>query len=93
MHQVLLTIGYSPNGRYSYDLINRRIKELNLSTEHFKKVNNSRAKYTLDEILIENSTYQNISRLKERLIKENRLEYKCSICGNKGIWQDKPLVL
>ena len=34
-----------------------------------------------DEILIENSTYANISRLKERLVREGKLEYKCQNCG------------
>ena len=34
-----------------------------------------------DEILIENSGYANISSLKNRLVKEGRLEYKCAKCG------------
>jgi 5-methylcytosine-specific restriction endonuclease McrA len=50
-------------------------------------------RYDLKDILIENSTYANISRLKERLLQENKLEYKCAICGNNGRWLDKPLSL
>ena len=55
----------------------RRVaKELNCSTEHFGKATTpTNAKYTLDEILIENSSYANISRLKQRLVNEKRLEY------------------
>jgi len=67
-----------------------------LSTSHFSKTkaaNKSSTKYSLDDILIENSNYKNISRLKTRLINENKLEYKCAICGNTGEWNNNPLVL
>ena len=47
----------------------------------------------MDEILVENSSYANIGRLKTRLIKEKLLEYKCAFCGNTGEWQGKPLAL
>lgn len=89
-------IGYSINGSYGSDVIKKRCKEMNLSTAHFSSIraaNITSTKYSLDEILIENSTYKNISRLKERLIKEKRLEYKCAICGNIGEWNGKRLTL
>lgn len=38
-------------------------------------------KYSLEEILIENSTYSSTYSLKLRLIKENIFEDKCSRCG------------
>ena len=47
----------------------------------------------MEEILVENSSYTNRTRLKERLIKEKLLEYKCSICQNNGIWLNKELTL
>lgn len=90
------------NGR---NQIKKRCAELNLSLEHLynnKKpkikpttTNNrySHPKYDLKEILVENSSYENRTRLKERLIKEGYLEYQCAICGNKGVWLDKPLSL
>lgn len=87
-------LGYAPSGRYSYDLIKRRCAELGISTEHFVKVGTKNSpKYTLEEILVENSSYQNISSLKNRLISEQVIPYKCAICGNEGIWNNKPLVL
>jgi hypothetical protein len=70
--------------------------ELNISFEHFsypKKDWNSYPKYDIEEILVENSTYKSISRLKMRLIDSGLLEYKCEICGNEGKWNGKPLVL
>jgi Zn finger protein HypA/HybF involved in hydrogenase expression len=82
-------------GGSSTDILKRRIKELECSIEHFGNTAkpSSNIKYTLDEILIENSSYANITCLKSRLIKENRLEYKCDCCGNNGEWLGKKLVL
>lgn len=81
------------HGRSSNDIIKRRCKQLNISTEHFIISNNGSKKTSLKEILIENSSYKNTSRLKERLINEKYLEYKCDCCGNIGEWQGKPLIL
>ena len=92
--QCILFLGYTKNGRYGYDLLKRRCRELNISTEHFKRgYNQATTKYTLDEILVENSTYLDLSRLKKRLIKNGLLEYKCAICGNTGEWNGNPLSL
>ena len=91
-NNVLNKIGMS-HGRSSTDIIKRRCKQLNISTEHFTIVNNGFKKTSLENILIENSTYKNTSRLKERLINEHYLEYKCACCGNIGEWQGKPLTL
>lgn len=94
----LRALGLGTNGGSSTDILKRRIAELECSIEHFGKQNPMRnkpvnAKYTLDEILIENSAYANISCLKGRLIKEGRLEYKCAFCGNNGTWLDQPISL
>jgi Zn finger protein HypA/HybF involved in hydrogenase expression len=90
----LRAVGLTTKGGSSTDILKRRIAELNCSVEHFgKKTQSPNARYTLDEILIENSTYANISRLKSRLINEERLEYKCALCGNTGEWQGQKLTL
>ena len=50
--------------------------------------------YSNDEIFRKNSTWRsNTSSLKKRILKYNLLEYKCSLCGNEGYWNNKPLVL
>jgi hypothetical protein len=46
----------------------------------------------LNEYMIENSTY-NRSSLKRRLIQENILANKCSICGLDAEWNNKKLVI
>lgn len=90
----LRALDLTTKGGSSLDILKRRIKELDCSTEHFgNQIVSPNAKYSLEEILRENSSYTNISRLKLRLIKENKLEYKCEFCGNKGEWLGKPLVL
>lgn len=90
----LRAVGLKTSGGSSTDVLKRRIKELNCSIEHFYiSTGNSRDKYSLDEILVENSTYANISCLKRRLVNEGRLEYKCAKCGNKGEWLGEKLVL
>ena len=85
----LRALELTTRGGSSLDILKRRIAELNCSTEHFGtlQMKSPNAKYDLDEILVENSTYANISRLKTRLINEGRLEYKCAMCGNEGKWQ------
>ena len=85
------------HGRSSNNIVRRRCEQLHISTEHFKTVNvnrnNGNKKTPMEDILVENSTYKNTSRLKERLINEHYLEYKCACCGNTGEWLNKPLVL
>lgn len=91
----LRALGLGTTGGSSTDVLKRRINELKCNVEHFgkkQKTQSPQAKYSLEEILIENSTYANISRLKERLIREGKLEYKCQNCGIKE-WQSKPLSL
>ena len=82
------------HGRSSNDIIKRRCAELNISCDHFKKTGNgANPQFSLEEILIENSTYTNNSRLKERLLSNGLLENKCALCGNAGMWLNKPLSL
>lgn len=47
---------------------------------------------SLEDVLVEHSKYNRV-HLKKRLIEEGLLKNVCSICGNKGEWNNKPLVL
>ena len=92
-NEVLRKIGMS-HGRSQNDIIKRRCNQLNISCEHFKKVGNgTNPQFSLKEILIQNSTYTNNTRLKQRLLNEHLLKNKCAICGNEGIWLNQPLSL
>ena len=89
-------LGYSQNGRHAYDLIKKRCNELNIDTSHLGNRSGNGGviiKQSLDEVLVKNSTYQNMGSLKRRLINEKKLDYVCALCGNTGEWNCKELVL
>ena len=91
----LRSLGLTTAGGSSTDILKRRIEELNCDISHFgskPKSGGSHPTYLLDEILIENSNYANIARLKSRLVSEGRLEYKCAFCGISE-WRGSPLSL
>ncbi len=94
---VLRELGYSnPRaGRNRSDLINRLIQE-RIDYSHFdgtRRAPSNIEKYSLSEILIENSPYRCDHHLKKRLVKSGLLEYKCSECGLTDMWNGKPLKL
>lgn len=90
----LRMLGLTTKGGSSTDILKERIQELSCDISHFetKKSASPNVKYTLEEILVEHSTYHNISRLKSRLLKEGYLEYKCACCGIDS-WLGKPISL
>ena len=90
----LRALGLGTNGGSSTDVLKRRIQELNCSIEHFNKGKSSGAytHYTMSEILVKNSNYVAISRLKKRLVNEGYLEYRCACCGISE-WMNKPISL
>lgn len=94
IRDVVAKLGYAPTSGSIAIKVKQRIKSQNLDVSHFNPfVRTNTNTYTLDEILIENSPYANRDRLKIRLVKEGKMEYKCAICGNKGEWNGKPLSL
>lgn len=93
--EVLRALGYKEKGGRPWENLKKKLKEFGIDTSHFKgraHGTSNNAKYTLDEILVKDSTYTNLTRLKSRLLKENLKEYKCEICGISN-WLDKPLTL
>jgi len=85
-------LGYPGNRGHSSTVIKRRVSELGLNLDHHRHDANQK-KIPLEEILVADSTYQNVPRLKERLLKEGVLVYECELCGNNGIWNDFPMTL
>ena len=90
-------IGYKPTSHFVSPAIKNRIIELNLDISHFvpsatrrKKV--PYKKYTMDEILVENSKYCGSTALKKRLISANYMENVCACCGLKT-WDGRDLAL
>lgn len=95
MSDLLRKIGLSTNGGNSNKVAKERIHTLGISTDHFTikiaKTTDS-TRYTLEEACVANSTYQNRTKLKERLIKEKWLIYHCYICRLVD-WNNQPIAL
>lgn len=95
VREVLTKLGYKNASGAMHKKVKERILLDGLSIDHMIGRFNSGdgRRIPLSDILVENSTYTNISRLKIRLVNEGVLEYKCVKCGNKGEWMDKPITL
>jgi Zn finger protein HypA/HybF involved in hydrogenase expression len=98
IRSTLLSLGLYGTGS-NYTTFHRNIKILNLDTSHFTgqshlkgKTHDWNKKLSLDEILVENSTYTSRDNIKKRLLKKNLLKYECSHCSISD-WNEKPLSL
>lgn len=95
----LRNIGYTnPRANHTRTHFMRVVEENGIDISHFsthrRLDGSSNTKvYSMDEILVENSTYTNRSQLKKRLITECNWKYECVLCGNKGEWNGKELSL
>lgn len=88
--QLCLNLGYKSK---SGDLVNRikvRMNTLNLTEKDFKQ--DKRIKRTEDNIFIKNSTADQRT-LRRWYLNNNYTEYKCAICGQEPLWQNKPMSL
>jgi Zn finger protein HypA/HybF involved in hydrogenase expression len=99
IRQVLMKLGLNETGS-AYRVFKKRIKILKLDISHFTgqghlrgKSHNWAIKQPIEEILIENSTYANIASLKNRLVNEHIVQYKCSECAITNEWNNKPIAL
>jgi hypothetical protein len=80
--EVLKKLGLSFHNSGNYQTVDKYIKKLNIDISHFEagvSHNPPGTKLSLEEILVEDSSYAKTSDLKDRLIKEGLLEYKCSV--------------
>jgi hypothetical protein len=79
----------------SYRQVYKQVERLGLDTSHWKKAgcDGPVNKIPLDEILIENSAYQDTSALRKRLIREGVLVETCAECGIGPTWNGRRLVL
>lgn len=97
IRQILITLGKSSNGSGAYKSFKNHCNRLDITLPEFNleynRLYGKIGKISLDNILIENSNYQNTNNLKHRLIDEGILEYKCKCCGNNGEWMGKPITL
>jgi hypothetical protein len=83
----------------NYETIKKRIRQLDIDTSHFtgmgwlkNRTHNHSAKVSMEEILVENSTFGSTDRLRTRLIKEGYFEHRCVSCG-LDVWLGQPIPL
>lgn len=94
--EILKKCGYNNIGNNKTVL--KRCQKLNIDISHLPsgqgcKIEGKKfKKYTIEEILVENSQYNNGPLLKNRLIKEKNFENKCYNC-NLTVWMGKPIPL
>jgi len=95
INEILKQLNVNSNGSGAYKTFRNHCKRLGVESPVYENNGNSviGPKIDLKDILVENSTYQNISRLKKRLVSENILEYRCCECGNTGEWNGNKLIL
>lgn len=87
--EVIDKLGYSTkNGRNS-DTIKKRLQKYNIDTSHFRSV--SPVIRTREEIF-QNNSGASQKTVKSWFKKEN-VNYECSICGQKPIWNGQPLIM
>lgn len=93
--ELMRKLGYTANRGNSFEGLKRYLQENNIDISHFKGKAHGTSKtekYSLEEILVKDSPYTNMTRLKEKVIKNKLLKYECSECGI-STWRNKPLTL
>ena len=92
LQEVLKKIGYSSVSGTNRKTVQKRIEMYKISTKHFTKGVGSGIKRTEENIFCKNSTAsQHVLRV--WYLKGKYTEYKCSICGQPPVWQEKELSL
>jgi len=86
LKEVLLRIGYS--GTSQINPLKKRMETLGISINRGKFIKEHETPD--DKVYIKNSSY---SHIRERVLKDNYMEYQCSSCGIKATWNGNPLTL
>ena len=91
LSEVAGKVGLSPSSRGTASKLSKRLKELGINTDNFDNWNSKRNK-PISKFLTKHSKISHTT-LKQRLIKECVIPYKCSCCGNDGVHNGANLVL
>jgi hypothetical protein len=96
MRQVLTKLGLKPAGG-NYEVVKRRIRELNLDTSHLlgkailRGKSHAYGTRHLDQVLVHRKL-ENTYRLRDRLLHEGLKEHRCDRCGGTE-WLGGPIPL
>jgi len=95
INQILKKINVNSNGSGAYKTFRNHCKFLKIEIPEFKPIGRKAGDFyviPLENILIENSLYENNKRLKIRLLNANLLTYHCYECKITS-WNNKKLSL
>lgn len=98
-HEVLKKLNWDCNTQ-GYRKLSKIIKANNIDVSHFETLTELynrtlrvKKKISLTDILVQDSTYENMSSLKKRLYDEGLKERNCEKCGMSEIWHGEKLSL
>lgn len=98
--EILQKVDIRPHS-HNYDYINKIVEDLNISTDKFKInqkikksefLENVRSKRKIEDIFCENSECGQRT-VKNYILKNKVIPYKCSKCDNEGVWLNEPISL
>lgn len=92
-NEVLSKLGYSKYRNGAFITLKEKIKKWNIDTSHmshYRKANNEKA--TDETVFSQNSPHAHHT-IRDYVIRHNKVPYECAVCGNKGVWNGKPLSL
>lgn len=94
MRDFIKKIGYNSNGSGIYTFVKSKLKKRKIEIPKFEEIYtfNFNKKRNSDEIFIIDSTYPR-NHLKNKIIKEKLIEYKCMKCGLINEWNGEKLSL
>ena len=87
---VVRALGYGTVNGANSATVKKRINEEHLDTSHFKR---KATKTYTDAEVFRNNTEASQGVLRKRFKEGQYALYVCAICGQRPVWQDKPLTL
>lgn len=88
--ECLRNLGYNSCSGGSERVLKSRIQQKGIDVSHFKSF--PRTKWALEDVFTKNSKAGQ-STLRRWYEKNESVEYKCAICGQKPFWNNKPMIL
>lgn len=88
-------MGYVCTTGGGYLIVKRRATELHLDLSHWAdNTKNARiaTKIPTEQYFVKD-TPRNGTHTRKRLVQDKLIPYQCAICGNKGEWNNQPLIL
>lgn len=92
LKQFIKKLGYKSTSDDVYNLVKKELNYRKINLDNFNLKNIKKTKLKEEDILKENSNVDQ-STLRKYILKNNLLEYKCSICSLPPLWNNKLLSL